>query len=152
MIAINKLYGVLLGEIGAMAISGAYEWYKKKYTAIPTTTKIENIVSVLCKNVAPEQRVLFACLLCAAVVKTVFGKEITELDPVNTYVPVSRPPDSANDSPDFCLFMLASPLDAYTPLKQYLDADILSRLTAPTWMEMIAAGCLQILRELKNAE
>ena len=151
MIAINKLYGVLLGEIGAIAISGAYEWYRKKYTTCKTSTKIENIVSILCKNVEPEKRALFACLLCAAVVKTVFGKEITELDPVNTYVPVTRPPDSANSSPDFCLFTLASPADAYNPLKQYLDADILSRLTAPTWVELIAAGCLQILRELKDA-
>lgn len=148
MIAINKLYGVLLGELGAAAIAGAYEWYRKKYTTCPTSDKIEKIVEILCKNVEPRQRALFACLMCAAVVKTIFGKEIEALDPVNTYVPVDRPPESSNSSPDFCLFMLASPAEAYKPLKQYLDQDILSRLTAPTWVEYIAAGCLQILREL----
>lgn len=150
MIAINTLYGVLLGELGATAISGAYEWYRKKYTTSPTTDKIEKIVEVLCKNVTPEQRAMFACLVCASVVKTIFGKEIAELDPVNTYVPVSRPPNSSNSSPDFCLFTLTGPAEAYKPLLQFLDTDIKNRLTAPTCMEYIAAGCLQILREIKK--
>lgn len=149
MIAINKLYGVLLGEIGAAAIAGAYEWYSKKYTTCPTTDKIEKIMEILCKGISPERRAMFACLLCAAVVKTIFGKEITELDPVNTYVPVSRPPDSVNDDKDFCLFEMAGPASSYKALVPLLDQDIKDRLTAPTWVEYIAAGCLQILRELK---
>jgi hypothetical protein len=150
MIAINALYGVLLGEIGAAALSRTYEWYRKKYTTSHTTDKIEKIVEILCKNVTPEQRVMFACLVCTAVLKTIFGKEIAELDPVNTYVPVSRPPNSDNSDSDFCLFMLTGPSDMFKPLMQFLDDDIKRRLTAPTWMEYVAAGCLQILRELKK--
>lgn len=147
MIAINKLYGVLLG---AAVITDAYQWYAKKYTTCATTDKINQILEVLCKNVPTDKRAMFACLICAAVVKTIFGKEISELDPVNTYVPVTRPPDSTNDDGKYCLFKLVGTPDDYKPLKQFLDADILSRLDAPSWVEYVAAGCLQILRELKK--
>ena len=147
MIAINKLYGVLLG---AAVISDAYQWYSKKYTTCATTDKINQILEVLCKNVPTDKRAMFACLICAAVVKTIFGKEISELDPVTTYVPVTRPPDSTNDDSRFCLFKLIGTPEDYKPLKQFLDADILSRLDTPSWVEYVAAGCLQILRELKK--
>ena len=32
--------------------------------------------------------------------------------------------------------------------KRYLDEDIMEKLTAPSWVDYIAAGCLQILREI----
>ena len=43
MIAINKLYGVLLG---AAVITDAYQWYAKKYTTCATTDKINQILEV----------------------------------------------------------------------------------------------------------
>lgn len=147
MIEINKLYGILLG---AATIADTYQWYSKKYTTCKTSDKIDAILAVILKTVPANKRAMFACLVCAAVVKTIFGKEITELDPVNTYMPVTRPPSSNNADDSFCLWQLAGPADIYKPLKQYLDQDIVSRMTTPTWMEYIAAGCLQILRELRK--
>lgn len=147
MIEINKLYGILLG---AATIADTYQWYVKKYTTCKTSDKIDAILAVILKTVSEEKRAMFACLVCAAVVKTIFGKEITELDPVNTYMPVTRPPSSNNADESFCLWQLTGPVDTYKPLRQYLDEDILKRMTTPTWMEYVAAGCLQILRELKK--
>lgn len=144
MIEINKLYGVLLGSSGVPA---AYEWYKKKFTVCPTNDKINGILSVLCLAVPETRRALFACIICHAVLHTIFGKEITALDPVNTYVPVERPNDD-NDNPDFCLFQMIGNAQAYQAVKQYLDDDIKERLVTPTFVDYIAAGCLQILREL----
>ena len=147
MIEINKLYGILRG---AADITGTYQWYSKNYTTCKTSDKIDAILAVILKTVPLERRAMFACLVCAAVVKTIFGKEITELDPVNTYMPVTRPPSSNNADENFCLWQLAGPADAYKSLRQYLDEDIIKRMTTPTWMEYIAAGCLQILRELRK--
>lgn len=148
MISINKLYGILLGT---EAVSAAYQWYLKKFTPMKTSEKINAIAEILVQTVPIDKRALFACLICNAVLHTVFGNEIKELDPVNTYVPVSRPPDSPNDSKNFCLFDMAAPAKSYRPLLQYLDDDIAGRLVSPIWVDYIAAGCLQILRELRNA-
>lgn len=146
MVAINKLYGVLLGT---STVPDMYRWYIKKFTPLATNDKVQNILKVLLVAVSPDKRVMFACLICNAILHTVFGKEISELDPVNTYVPVGRPPDSGNDDPAFCLKMETSP-DTYKQLRQFLDEDILDRLTSATWVDYIAAGCLQILRELNK--
>lgn len=147
MININKLYGVLLGS---EAIPQAYQWYAKKFTPIATNAKINGILTVLLAFVPEGRRALFACLICNAILHTVFGKEITELDPVNTYMPVERPQDSANDDQSFCLFQMAGPASSYKALLQYLDKDITDRLTSAMWIDYVAAGCLQILRELNK--
>lgn len=145
MIAINKLYGILKGTADAPA---GYEWYVKKFTPIATNEKTQNILKVLLAAVAPDKRIMFACLICNAVLSTAFGKEIENRDPVNTYVPVTRPPGSGNDDENFCLFKLAAPQEVYKALLEYLDEDIIEKLTAASWIDYIAAGCLQILREL----
>ena len=149
MIAINKLYGVLLG-MATDDIPATYKWYAKKFTTVATSEKVQNILKIMLQTVSIDKRAMFACIICNAVLHTIFGKEIEKLDPVNTYVPVTRPPDSANDNPNFCLLSMAGPADMYKPMKQFLDQDILDRLETPSWMEYIAAGCLQILRELKK--
>lgn len=144
MIEINKLYGVLLGT---SAVPASYEWYKKKFTVCTTNDKINNILAILCLTVPEARRAVFACLICNAVLHTIFGKEIEALDPVNTYVPVKRPTED-NDDQDFCLFQMIGNSQSYQALKQYLDDDIKEKLVAPTFVDYIAAGCLQILREL----
>lgn len=144
MIEINKLYGVLLDNA---SISDTYSWYKKKFTVCMTNDKVKKILGVLCMSVPEARRVVFACLICNAVLPTIFGKEIEKLDPVNTYVPVGRP-NTDNDNPDFCLYDMIGNAQSYQAVKQYLDADIKERLVAPTFIDYIAAGCLQILREL----
>ena len=146
MIAINKLYGVLLG---AATIAPEYEWYRKKFTACATNEKINGILAILCVAVPEARRVVFACLICNAVLQTVFGKEISALDPVNTYVPVERPNDQ-NDNSNYGLRKMIGSVQDYKGLLQYLDEDIKDRLTAPTFIDYIAAGCLQILRELSK--
>ena len=145
MIAINKLYGILLG---AADVPETYRYYLKKFTPYATNDKVQDILKILLVAVSIDKRALFACLICNAILKTVFGKEIAERDPVNTYLPVTRPPSSDNDDPSFCLSGLAGSVDSYKQLKQYLDEDIIEKLTAPTWIDYIAAGCLQILREI----
>ena len=145
MIEINKLYGILKG---AADVPAGYEWYIKKFTPLATNEKIQNILKVLLVAVSPDKRIVFACLICNAVLHTVFGKEIENRDPVNTYVPVSRPPNSTNDDDNFCLFKMAGSQEDYKPLVQYLDDDIAEKLTTGSWIDYIAAGCLQILREL----
>lgn len=149
MIVINKLYGVLLG-MAAEDVPADYRWYIKKFTTVATSEKVQNILKVLLKTVPMDKRAVFACLVCNAVLSTVFGSEIKKLDSVNTYVPVTRPPDSADSNNNFCLVTLTEPASSYAALLQYLDPDIKEKLTAPVWIEYIAAGCLQILRELKN--
>ena len=149
MIEINKLYGVLLG-MAVEDVPAAYSWYIKKFTTVATSEKVQNILKVLLKTVPLDKRVVFACLVCNAILSTVFGPEIKKLDPVNTYIPVKRPPDSEDSDNNFCLVSMTEPASAYKALLQYLDPDIKEKLTAPTWIEYIAAGCLQILRELKN--
>ena len=59
-----------------------------------------------------------------------------------------RPPNSANDSSDFCLSNMVGSVENYKQLKRYLDEDIMEKLIAPSWVDYIAAGCLQILREI----
>lgn len=147
MIGINKLYGILHGAVSA---AGAYQWYEKKFTVCKSNDKINNILAVICLTVPEARRAMFACLICHAVLSTIFGKEIQELDPVNTYVPVGRPPESGNDDQRFCLFDLIGSTQSYQALKEYLDDDIKVKLQAPTFIDYIAAGCLQILRELRN--
>lgn len=147
MIAINKLYGILLG-MPIAEVPADYQWYIKKFTPIATNSKVQDILKILLVAVSVDKRALFACLICNAILQTVFGKEIEERDPVNTYLPVSRPPDSANDNSEFCLSKMAGSVDMYKQLKKYLDEDIVEKLTAPSWIDYIAAGCLQILREL----
>ena len=149
MIAINKLYGVLLG-MAAADVPTDYRWYIKKFTPIATNDKVQGILKILLQAVSFDKRAVFACLVCNAILSTVFGKEIQELDSVNTYVPVSRPPGSLDSDDRFCLTSMAKSADSYKGLMRYLDSDIKDKLTAPTWIDYVAAGCLQILRELKN--
>lgn len=151
MIAINKLYGILLG-MSTAEVPTDYKWYIKKFTPIATNDKVQGILKILLQTVSLDRRALFACLMCNAILHTVFGKEIEERDPVNTYKPVTRPPKSSNhdteDGTDFSLWRMAAPADAYKPLLQFLDEDIVQKLSTATWVDYIAAGCLQILREL----
>lgn len=151
MIAINKLYGVLLG-MSTAEVPTDYRWYIKKFTPIATNEKVQNILKILVHTVPMDKRALFACIICNAVLHTIFGKEIADRDPVNTYVPVSRPPDRTHhdtpDGQDYSLHDMMAPTDSYRALKQYLDEDITPKLNTATWIDWIAAGCLQILREL----
>ena len=77
---------------------------------------------------------------------TEFGSEIRELDGNNTYVPVSKAPGVEVLSPESLLYDLTGPVYRYKVMYRYLDEDIVDRLSVPTWLDVMSAGCLQMLR------
>jgi hypothetical protein len=94
----------------------------------------------------PQDRLLmFACFLCNEVMGTIFGDEIKTLDPENTYTSFTRDPDAA--ASEILLYDLTRSAKELRYLYTYLDKDIVDRLVVPEWLDIMAAVCLQILRE-----
>lgn len=76
-----------------------------------------------------------------------FGEEIRSLDPENTYTGFSRDSRQSAESASGLIYDLTCSADALKPLQVALDADIRDRLVTPTWIEVMGAVCLQLLRE-----
>ena len=140
---INILYSLLVAD----APSADTAAYSKRRTPIWHTDKSNRIREVLVSTISEddtENLCLFASMVCYEVLFTQYGEEIKRLDPNNTYDKVVRLPDVTNPT----VFQFTAPPSAYAKIKIDLDSDILERLVTPTWIETIAAGCLQMLREV----
>lgn len=137
----NRLYGLLTYGYN---LEGSY--YKKLHTPVFPSDKGKAIQKILLTGV-PDSRVpLLACFLCYESMFTEFGSEIRELDGNNTYVPVSKAPGVEVLSPESMLYDLTGPVSRYKVMYRYLDEDIVDRLSVPTWLDVMSAGCLQMLR------
>lgn len=137
----NKLYSILVGN---MEVSG---WYFKRQTPLLITDRMQEIRSVLLQDVPSEKLPMFICVLCDLVRMSAFGTEILALDNNNTYQETVRPVDVDHSDTSYCVYDVIKPATVYSKLRRYLDEDITSRLNAESWIELMGAGCLQLLRE-----
>lgn len=137
----NRLYGLLTYGFN---LEGSY--YKKLHTPVFPSDNSKAIQKVLLTGV-PDNRVpMLACFLCYESLFTEFGPEIRELDGNNTYAPVPKPAGIVVVSADSLLYDLTGPVSRYKFMYRYLDDDIVERLSVPTWLDVMSAGCLQMLR------
>ena len=142
---LNVLYGILTNGESAVA---PYEWYGKQCDNPVHTAKIDAIRQILLTGVPAEKTNFFACVVCDLVRHSEFGNEIFVMDYNNTYNPPGRPLLSSHDDDYYTFHELCLPTQAFLGLKLYLDEDITARLSGLIWLDYIAAGCLQILREV----
>lgn len=142
----NRLYGLLTFEIRDKSIDA---YYDKKCTRQTPSKKGKDIINTIMSGV-PETRIpVFACFVCNAVLDTAFGDDILALDPNNTYTSITRDPDWDGAQGALLLHdLIMRPSTLRAGLRQYLDSDIASRVMLPEWMDCMAAGCLQLLREV----
>ena len=140
----NTLYGILVMNVPSTA---DYAWYDKQYDVTVPTTKMQNIREILLTGIPAEKVRMFASVVCNFVLYTSFGAEIQKLDPNNSYVEVTRPSDSEHSDQAYCCFGLIQPVSAYRKLRTFLDEDIAARMNKSSWIDYLAAGCLQLLRE-----
>ena len=138
----NILYGLLVDD---QQPSG---WYAKKYTPTFQTPTSKALQRLIMSNMTADRIPMLACIICHEVLSTCFGAEILELDPNNTYNKPSRAPGTAPNDPKALAHDLLGSAQDHKAFNQYLDADIKARLVAPTWGDMLAAACLQMLREV----
>lgn len=132
----NVLYGILAGDAG----HGEYE---KHFTRAQLTWPGMELAEMLrCHDADQTKRRLFASAVCAAVLDTQFGNEIVQADPNNTY---ERP---VRGTSSICLYDATCQAEAMSGVLGLLDNDIKERLAAPQWIDVMAAGCLQLLREV----
>ena len=132
----NILYGALAGDAGAGR-------YGKHFTRATLTSRGAELAALLrCDaSMPPDKRRLYASAVCACVLDTQFGNEIAALDINNTYVHPVREDNT-------CLYDTTTGPDTMGDIVSMLDDDIRERLAAPQWIDIMAAGCLQLLREV----
>ena len=138
----NKLYSIL---IGTTPVSG---WYFKRSSLYMITDRINEIRAILLQDVPEEKLPMFVCALCALVRLSTFGNEILALDANNTYQDITRPADAEHNDAAYCIHDLIKPASAFSTLRRYLADDISTRLNYESWIELMGAGCLQLLREV----
>ena len=142
----NILYNFLMN--GATQDSD-YAWYKKESSAVLHTTRSNKIRDILVQGVSKELP-MFAAQVCYMVLYTQFGKQIRQLDSNNTYFDSGRPANSDHNDPRYCLYSLIKPANEYRQIRSYLDDDIANETDFSSWLSIMAAGCLQILREVAS--
>jgi hypothetical protein len=140
----NKLYAILMA--GASA-TGDYAWYAKHHDDYILTERMQQIRDLIVQG-ADEKLPLLVSQICAMILYTQFGQRIKELDSNNTYVDVTRPATADNNDSKYCLYDVIKPVNAYQKIRLYLNDDIASVVDNESWLDLIAAGCLQLLREV----
>lgn len=139
----NILYAILMN--GAHA-TGNYVWYDKHHNGYIPTARMQAIRDIITQGV-DEKLPLLACQICSMVLYTQFGQQIKELDPNNSYVDTTRPVDADHNDSKYCLYDVIKSVSAYQNIRNYLDDDIAAVLDKESWLDIVAAGCLQMLRE-----
>ena len=141
---INKLYGILTNGVKA---SGTYEWYNKQCDNPMHTQRMDTIRNIVLTGIDDEHLNFFACVVCGLVKYSAFDAEITLLDSNNTYSDPGRPPEAAHSNSSYCFYTLVQPLSSYRLLKGFLDEDLAAKIAGGSWLDYVAAGCAQMLRE-----
>lgn len=140
----NTLYGLIVKDF----IISDTDFYKKLYSPILCTQKVETLKKLLTADIAKEDICRFASIICYESRFTIFGPEIYTRDSNNTYVPVIFNPADTYGENKNTLKTLAYPIITYNKALQYLDNDIKNELVTPTWFDTVAAISLQMLREV----
>ena len=144
--SLNQLYALLTTDAPPVSSSDAY--YVKYITPCIHTERSKALLHVLTSSVPPARLRAFACVLCSNVRYSGFGAEILALDADNTYHRFVRDPSATGMDIGGCIYDLTGAVDDFAgAARQYLDNDIVERLSSPNWMEVAAACCLQMLRE-----
>lgn len=155
---INILYSIFTGAFPTQ--TPVHTQYKKiSSTVILRTEKMDDIVNLIFAkynaNTNSNSAHVFAAVICYYIRFSIFGDDIYEIDKANTYVEPER--ITSDNQPTNKADVGTEPISAYIGtcsvselqhIKQYLDKDILDRLEEPTWLDLVAAGCLQLLREV----
>lgn len=151
----NILYALLMaGETP----TSDYAWYDKHHGTYIITERMQEIRDLIVQD-SGDKLPLLVCQICAMVLYTQFGQQIKELDSNNTYQDVTRPVDAAHNDDKYCLYTvtgstttpvipLIKPAAAYQKLRNYLEDDIAAVVDTSSWLDLIAAACLQLLREV----
>lgn len=139
----NTLYSLLIHRNPPASDS----WYYKRTEAITLTDKASALIDAITVGVPDARLALYVSKVCNIVLSTVFGAEIQKLDDNNTYVAVTRPPNTSHTDESLCMHDLVQPLSAYRDILSYLDDDITAQLDRQSWPELMGAACLQLLRE-----
>ena len=133
----NLTYAYLTKRLGDKSQDG---YYSKLHVPVSPTERTEKLVRALTDK-APDFRLqLFACFLCAEVLKTPIGDSIKELDSLNTYT--GLPADGS-------LPVVYDMLPCIADLQSHaylLDDDLRKRLDPFDVMLNIALFIVQILR------
>ena len=140
----NRLYSLLTYRTD---LSASTSYYVKKCYPPRHTPHSQEICDALLQSVPQDKVLLFACLVCTESLSTEFGEEIRMRDPDNTYGHLSRDPAASAEATSSSAWDLTRPAAELKYLYKYLDDDIKERLVLPEWMDVMAAVCLQILRE-----
>lgn len=139
-------YNILYGMLARSGVPESDRYYKR-HVQVPATVNASALADLLVparlRGADSGRLGLFVSAVCAAVLDTAFGNEIVALDPDNTY---DRPLPPQGSRP--VLYDLTCPPDELAGLRGLLDNDINERLVAPQWIDYMAAGCLQLLREM----
>lgn len=125
----------------------AYAWYAKQTSTVMHTTRSNKILEIITHGITKELP-MFAAQVCYMVLYTQFGEQIKQLDSNNTYFDPGRPSDAAHDDTHYCIYNLIKPANEYRQIRNYLDDDIANETDFSSWLSIMAAGCLQILREV----
>jgi len=140
----NTLYGILTwGTSG----SEAYSFYDKRHDMVMPTNKMLAIRDIIMTGIPDDKKRMFAAFLCDIVRYSNFGSDILQLDDNNTYVAITRPPNTEHSDARYCLHGLIKPVIAYKQLRRYLDTDIEGRMVQAAFTDWMGAACLQLLRE-----
>lgn len=140
----NKLWSLLMLHY---EIPASFSWFGKHTSPVIFSDSSRELVGLITKGVPDSRRALYVATLCNLVLNTQYSKEIVQLDPNNTYVQVTRPKDSTHSDPRYCMHDLIQPIQAYKEIKLHLQDDILARLDTNSWLDMMGAACLQLLRD-----
>lgn len=139
---INKLYSLLIG-----AHYSPDSRYAKRCSSVMHTERTQALQAYITSNVPGNRVPFFACVVCYEVLNSVFGADIRQLDPENTYNPMVRDPLATPTDTTLLLHDLTAPVSSFRASYKYLDADIKERLVTPAWIDCVGACCLQMLRE-----
>lgn len=138
----NILYSFLMN--GATP-DADYVWYTKQTSDVLHTTRSNHIRDIMLQGIAKELP-MFASQVCYMVLYTQFSDQIRKLDSNNTYFDPGRPSDKPHNDPKYCMHQLILPAAAYRQIRNYLDDDIADETDFSSWLSIMAAGSLQILR------
>ena len=170
---INILYTILVQGCATedSTTQGSAEQYKKITTdTFIITNKMSDIINCIfaayqvsatkdseAQDSTSKQcaKHVFAAVICYYSRFSLFGNEIYELDKYNTYVEPERLDTDYQKTmkadTDECIISTykgTCSASSIQHIKRYLDMDIVDRLENPTWLDMVSAGCLQLLREV----
>jgi len=139
----NDLYALLTYK----QPDGDGSYYVKRHSPAKHTDTSMVLADAIMANVPDSRACMFASVLCNAVLYTRFKDDILVYDANNTYAPVKRPPGALGDAPGFCMHDLCLNAQEMRKLTQRVSSDIMDRITTHTWLDDMAAVCLQMLKE-----